>query len=186
MKDDFQLNNGVLTIQAGTQIIGIQEFFGRDDIAQVVLPESVTVIDVAAFGECPNLRYINFPKNLKIIGEGAFLNCVCLKKADLPSGLVEIRDMAFFGTGIKKVSVPDSVVAIGEGAFWDCQNITSADILNPDTHIGVDAFGCCYHLTEGFIAPGFPQEDNCFILCFGVPVRKNTPQTLQIGLRNSY
>lgn len=160
MKDDFQLNNGVLIIGPGTKKIGSQAFFEREDILEVILPESVTEIDVAAFGECYNLMHINFPEGLKTIREGAFLNCIRLKKVELPNSLREIHDMAFLGTGIVRVSVPESVVYIGENAFWDCQNIKRADVLNPEAYIGANAFGCCYYLTEGFIAPGFPQKDN--------------------------
>lgn len=159
MNDDFQLNNGVLTIKSGTQIIRSQAFFEREDILEVVLPESVEEIDMAAFGECYNLKHINFPERLKTIKEGAFLNCIRLKETNLPNGLREIRDMAFLGTGIVRISVPESVVYIGENAFWDCQNLISVEVLNPKAYIGANAFGYCYNLMEGFIAPGFPQED---------------------------
>ena len=43
--------------------------------AHVIIPKSVTSIDVFAFTGCTNLTTITLPKGVKSIGDSAFHNC---------------------------------------------------------------------------------------------------------------
>lgn len=182
MTEDFQLCDGVLTV-SGVSYLKSQQFAGRDDIVKVVigegtgffeeevfaecenleeavLPETLVSIGVAVFTSCPKLSRVNIPKSVKSIEEGAFLDCGGLKEISLPDTLEEICDLAFQSSGLEHITVPASVKRIGEEAFFDCPSLKSADVLGPSTLIGPDAFGSCYSLVSGYIAPGFPPEDS--------------------------
>ena len=182
MKSDFNISDGVLCISDGVIELEDQQFAERDDFRKVVLPDTLRIlgtevfsccneleevvfpetlqaIGVADFAYCPKLAKVKLPEALRSIGEGAFLGCESLRNVVLPDSLEEICDMAFFETAIEKISVPASVKSIGESAFWSCENLRRADVLGKDTFIDSDAFGSCYELAEGYIAPGFPQQD---------------------------
>ena len=57
------------------EAIGERAFFGRNDIASVVLPEGVTSIGWFAFSGCVSLQSVTVPQSVATIGYGAFENC---------------------------------------------------------------------------------------------------------------
>lgn len=183
MKKDFRITDGVLYVNDGVTELADQQFAERGDfrklvlpdslrimgtevfsccgeLEEIVLPESLKFISIAAFAYCPSLVKLKLPKELRSVGEGAFLECDNYRDFTLPDGLEEICDMAFWGTGIEKVLVPASVKRIGDSAFWSCDNLRHADVTGRDTLICSDAFGSCYNLAEGYIAPGFPDDNS--------------------------
>ena len=106
---------------------------------EVVLPETIKVIENRAFYECQDLEKINFPKSLTDIGRGAFSNCHSLSSLTIPStigfdaeafyscsnlktvklkeGQLIIPDASFAFCGIEDLYLPDSLYAISETAF---------------------------------------------------------------------
>lgn len=50
-------------------------FSGREDLEEIVLPESVKRIGRYAFYNCRNLRKITFHSNIQDVGSGAFTGC---------------------------------------------------------------------------------------------------------------
>lgn len=183
MTEAFEIQNGILTVCDGVTELTDALFAGREDIESVYLPDSVRILGMELFAECPSLKSVRLPSCLRdispalfaecpalcdidipetvvSIGEGAFLNCSSLRAVTLPHGLCEICDMAFWGTGLESVSIPESVQSIGESAFWSCEALTKACVLCHDTRIGENAFGSCYRLIEGYIAPGYPEKSD--------------------------
>lgn len=181
MTGDFQLADGVLRISDGTRYLKSQQFAGREDITEVFIPGSVgfmeeevfaecrnleTVhlpsglvnIGVAAFTSCEKLQSISIPQSVKAVEDGAFLSCEALREVFLPEKLETISALAFQETGLETVSVPAGVREIGEEAFFGCPSLRRADVLGKNTRICLNAFGSSYSLTEGYIAPGFPDE----------------------------
>lgn len=183
MTNDFQLIDGTLSFRPGTQYVKSQSFSQRDDIERVILPEGLGFMEDEAFVECPNLREvhmpegiisvgvavfanctalekINIPSSVKSIEDGAFLFCESLRQITLPEGLDEIAQLSFQGSGLERVTIPASVKNLGEEAFFECSNLRHADVLGKDTQIGLNAFGCNYLLTEGYIAPGYSIDNS--------------------------
>lgn len=183
MKKDFKISDGVLYVNDGVTELADQQFAERGDFRKLVLPDSLRImgtevfsccgeleevilpgslkfISIAAFAYCPSLVKLKLPSALESIGEGAFLECENYRDFTLPDGLTEICDMAFWGTGVEKVYVPKSVRRIGDSAFWSCENLRHVDVQGADTVICSDAFGSCYNLAEGYIAPGFPDDSS--------------------------
>ena len=147
-------------VPEGTTAIGNEAFTGCTALQEVILPNTLTAIGAAAFAGCERLSNIELPAALLIIGEGAFLDCAALHRINLPQGLHAIEPMAFWNSGLYAVEVPESVVRIGESAFWTCENLRRANVLGRNTVIEKNAFGSNYALIEGYMAPGYPNEDS--------------------------
>ena len=183
MKKDFKISDGVLYVNDGVTELADQRFAERGDFRKIVLPDSLRImgmevfsccgeleeailpdslkfISIAAFAYCPSLVKLKLPSALKSIGEGAFLECENYRDFILPDGLTDICDMAFWGTGAERIRIPKSVKRIGDSAFWACENLQRIDVMGEDTVICADAFGSCYELAEGYIAPGFPEDNS--------------------------
>ena len=181
MTNALEVSEGLLIIPEGVTEIRDGEFAGRGDIVSAILPDSLRFMDMEAFCECPELKSVRLPASLgsispacfaecpklcdialppalESIGEGAFLNCASLRSIAFPDTLRSIGDLSFWGTGLETVSIPAGVRSIGEQAFWSCEELRRADVNGKDTLIAGDAFGSCYKLIEGFIAPGYPPE----------------------------
>jgi len=175
--------DGTLVIPQGLEQIPESACAGRDDIERIILPQTVYSIGPEAFAECTELKEIVFPnsflhvsaasflnctalsrvtlsRDLQSINEGAFLGCTSLKTIVLPDTLQSIGEMAFWNSGLEEIAIPVNVQTIGENAFWDCADLHRIDILGADTHIGSNAFGNCPMLKEGFVAPGYPDDDS--------------------------
>ncbi len=140
--------------------IGPEAFSGCTSLMVAQLPASIQEIGPGAFADCAALHTVTLPDSLQEIADGAFLYCGALRELSLPQSLRRIGYAAFQGTGLTEVRLPPSVTEIGENAFWECNAITSAEVPNREAQIGPGAFGCCYLLTRGYIAPGYPNQTN--------------------------
>ncbi len=181
MTSALAADNGLLTVPEGTRTLPDEAFAGREDIVRAVLPASVERFGEEVFSGCVNLREVALPAGLRELGPAAFVNCAALETAELPPGLESVGDgaflycaalrkltlpetlrrigaMAFWGSGLEEVSVPAAVEEIGESAFWDCAALRRADVLGGGARIGENAFGSCWSLTEGYMAPGYPER----------------------------
>ena len=152
-------DDGVLHFPVGEPTVPQEFMTGSTDLTELILPEGVLFIGAAAFAECSNLRRVVLPSTLRAINYGAFLYCSSLTQIQFPEGLEEIQETAFWGCGFRRVVIPESVRFVGEHAFWENENLVHADVLNPDARLEKDVFGSCYHLTEGYIAPGYPPDE---------------------------
>ncbi|MBQ9117421.1 MAG: leucine-rich repeat protein [Clostridia bacterium] len=106
-----------INVPTGVAAIGAEAFKGLG-VFDITLPESLIVIERAAFEGCSRLRSINFPEGLYCIEDGAFRGCKGLRALKLPESLAVIGAEAFYDcSGIEKPSLSDSV-EIGEKAFF--------------------------------------------------------------------
>lgn len=92
-------------------------FMGCNKIKSVVIPDSVTLIDIYSFSGCSALESVSLGSGVKRIGMAAFENCSSLTEISLPSGLETIGDSAFENTAITSIHVPAQVREIGMFAF---------------------------------------------------------------------
>jgi hypothetical protein len=152
--------------------IGNGAFWGCRDLISVTIPNSVTIIEDFAFGEC-GLISITIPNSVSFIGEGNFdgtpwyenqpdgliyLGKVLYKyKGSMPhgtnvsieEGTLGIAGGAFKGcSGLTSVTIPNSVTSIGGRAFSNCSGLTSLTIPNSVTSIGELSFLGCSGLTS--------------------------------------
>ena len=110
----------LLIIPEGTTTIGKNAYTGTN-YKCVVIPDSVTSIDYAAFYNCTGLTSIMIPDSVTSIGSSAFENC----------------------SSLTSITIPDSVTSIGSCAFFECSSLTSITIGNGVTYISDDVFNRC-------------------------------------------
>lgn len=135
--------------------IGSEAFSGCARLREISLPPMLRELSPAVFLDCEVLERVEMPEGLLEIGEGAFVNCGALREISFPSSLRRIDAMAFWGCGLESVTVPASVESVEENAFWECESLREANVLGRATAVGDNAFGSCYNLTRGYIAPGY-------------------------------
>ena len=97
-------------------------------VERIVLPDSVTEIDMSTF-MFMGLREIELSPNLTIIPEYAFSKCSKLEHIKIPEGVTEIKSEAFSGcTSLASVTLPQSLRRIGAHAFTDCPSLTEITV----------------------------------------------------------
>jgi BspA type Leucine rich repeat region (6 copies) len=115
---DFTTNNGAITITQYTGpggvvtipnttngypivSIGYASFFSYQSLNGVIIPNTVTNIDDAAFAWCANMTNINIPNSVINIGYETFFGC----------------------SGLTSVTIPGTVTSIGDEAFENCSKL---------------------------------------------------------------
>lgn len=84
-----------------------REFFGLNDLVEVVLPPTLFEIGFQCFSECKNLKTVFIQSGLKTIKGKAFEDCNSLTGINIPDSIKYIGDDAFRGCNIN-VTVPKS------------------------------------------------------------------------------
>ncbi len=92
-------------------------------------PNSVSVIDYAAFWGCLDLTEIIIPKTITDIGFSAFEGCVGLSRVEIPNTISRINPSVFQGCcNLKAIFIPESVNEIREYAFLRCSNLERIEV----------------------------------------------------------
>ena len=144
--------------------------FYSSTMTSVVIPDTVTNIDVTAFADCTSLVSVKLPASLKTIGWGAFADCPKLSEIILPTGLVSVAQHAFVGcVSLESVSFPEGTKCIADRVFTSkdsflsprttyscdpCTNLTSVVIPSSVTNIGYGAFSECTGLRTAVVGGG--------------------------------
>ena len=129
--------------------IGRQAFYKSNELASVVIPNSVTFIDEGAFESCPNLTTVNIPNGITTISSTTFNGCSSLSSITIPNSVTTIGNSAFYGCStLTSINIPNNVTTIGSSAFGGCSGLTSVSIPNSVTTIWGHAFRDCSNLTS--------------------------------------
>ena len=67
------MKNTAIPIPEGTVLIRSREYEGREDLLQLVIPDTVREIGPSAFADCINLEYVRLPAGLTRIRKSLFL-----------------------------------------------------------------------------------------------------------------
>ena len=120
-----------INVPTGVAAIGAEAFKGMG-VFDVTLPESLIVIERAAFEGCARLRSISFSEGLYCIEEGAFRGCKGLRTLKLPESLAVIGAEAFCNcSGIEKPTLEASV-EIGEKAFYGTKGSEAMPVVREE------------------------------------------------------
>lgn len=148
----------------GVVIDGIHSFALADmtKLEILVLPDSITYIEDAAFDECRNLTSITIGSNLERVEYCAFEDLENLKEvhiSDIAAWCKISFERAFYtnplyytdnlylnGELVTKLIIPEGVTDIGDYAFSGCDFLTNVSIPNSVVSIGIDAFDGCSNL----------------------------------------
>ena len=104
-------------------------YAGGKLVTDLVVPASVTSVDVNAFMGCDSIESVAFAGDNVEIGGGAFVRCSSLVSVDF-SG-IKVITSAFSDTGLKEVVIPESVVSINEYAFGSCEDLEKVIFEDP-------------------------------------------------------
>lgn len=119
--------------------------FRDTEIEEVILPESLQVIEPYAFAYCKKLANVEFKDGLQKIDEAAFWDCESLEAVEFPETLTEIGKWAFGFSGLKEIYIPVSMETIGRGAFGRVSTEFTEFGISPDNpYFSIDTVGNLY------------------------------------------
>lgn len=133
---DFKKQCWVISFDKDITIIGDKAFLSCADLTQVVLPDSVRIIESQAFCGCYRMKDIPKAKNVTYYGFAAFQSC----------------------NSLSSINIPDSVETIRGFVFYNCKRIQSVTIPNSVKLIGLRAFSNGLHLTEVYCKAIIPPS----------------------------
>lgn len=117
---------------------------------EIVLPDSLKIIDRTAFAHCKYLEKINFPEKLRYIGRLAFYGCDSLKELRLDCPALTLATEALYGcTELKSVQL--KVKEIGERSLAACENLENIILEDGIERISYQAFKGCNSLPELYV-----------------------------------
>jgi hypothetical protein len=123
---DYNGDAAKVTVPDGVKVVS-SAFRGNTTVTEVVLPDSVTVVNDRAFSSCEALEKVTLGKGVTALGEAAFLGCAKLQELVLPAGVKSVGASAFYKcTALKTVTLPASLETVGSSAFSGC---TALDVV---------------------------------------------------------
>jgi hypothetical protein len=106
-----------VVVERGVTSLGRDAFNGCRNLAEVILPDTLTRIGECAF-QGTALTNIAIPESVSEFGYQAFEGCQALSSVNLPGGLTEIPNNLFKAcTNLTSIEIPEGVTRIGTGAF---------------------------------------------------------------------
>ena len=113
---------------------------GSTAYTEIVLPDTLKIIDHNAFSNCDTLEKINFPAELEYIGACAFVQSG-IKDVDIDCPSLNIGKAAFSSCEVQKLNV--NAPYIGENAFMGCHSLSEVTLGEKVDTIAVRAFAQC-------------------------------------------
>lgn len=129
--DAFKVKNNVSEVVIPDSIlyIGDYAFFGCSYLKKVVMSDSVETLGIGAFDSCVALESVTLSAKIKVIPEFAFRDCAALAAVTFSASVEEIGAAAFRDcVAIKELVIPDSVKVIGDCAFYGCTALEKATL----------------------------------------------------------
>ena len=126
--------------------IGTMSFMALYNTEEIIIPNSVTIIDEMAFQLSQSLIKITLGDSLQEIGNYAFMYVPGLKEIIIPNSVKKIGMGAFSGSALRKLELSSSLESIGNGAFTYLET-TELTIPSSVTSIGDQAFAFSKKLT---------------------------------------
>ena len=131
------------------KVIDSIAFYKKNNIVQVVLPDSIEKISYKAFYQCSELKEVVLGNGLLTIEEQAFRECGKLSNMIIPDSVTNIGAEMFYGcSSLTSVTIGNGVTNIGDSAFYGCSSLTSVTIPYSVTSIGYKAFSGCDKLIK--------------------------------------
>lgn len=125
-----ELIDGTITnliIPQGTVSIRGGVCQGLEDLENVYIPESVSLIDDSAFAGCTSLVTVEIDENIGIqtLPESMFEDCSSLENFVIPPNIEVLGDFLFKNcTSLETVTIPANIVILGTDIFDNCSALT--------------------------------------------------------------
>lgn len=123
----------------GTKAIGEYAFQGNEYIENVVLPDSLLIIEDSAFAGCTKLKSIEIPDSTLIVGDSAFSYCRSLSQVALSKNVYYLGANAFSETSIEEIALPETLHYLGDEAFA-LSGIKKVSFAGTPRYIGWEIF----------------------------------------------
>ncbi len=109
----------------GLEIICERAFDGCNNLANIVLPNTLTTIGIAAFMDCKNITTVNIPNSVVTIGNDAYRYCSMLRTLTIGSGVTNLEEYIFGDCDtLTSVTIPDNVLRISVRLFVECDSLS--------------------------------------------------------------
>ena len=119
-------------------------FSGNTRLSSIVIPNTISYIDMGSFEGCTSLKNVTIPSSVDEIKFNAFGDCISLETIVIPSGVKSIDGSVFCGcTSLKNISIPTSVTSIGSYAFEGCTSLVTLTIPGSIKTIESNLFSGC-------------------------------------------
>lgn len=150
-----------VNLSNGLNEIGAWAFMGCISLKSIDIPDSVHIIDRAAFYGS-GIEHFIIPENVEEINREAFAECEKLISVSLPQNLSTVSRGVFFGCkNLKSIAIPNTVNEIGRSAFDNCTGLTEINIPDSVYSIGMDAFNGCSNLNKIKMSKNIMYIDEC-------------------------
>lgn len=135
------------TIDGKTVVeIANNAFENNTTVTKVVVPSTVTVINVAAFQSTQNLKEVRLSKNLTELSDKAFFNSG-IESIRIPSGVTDIVDSCFENCPLlETVTFSKGLKTLGENAFKSCISLKTVVLPDGLESLGGSTFEGCINL----------------------------------------
>ncbi len=144
-----------LVIPNSINVLNTKAFYNCNKVASLQLPNATTTVGDYVFAKCSSLTEVVLPEGLTFTGKGEFMDCAALSSVSIPSTMQIIGDETFKNCKeIRQVELPDSVTSIGKGAFEGCTGLYKIRYSENLTVIKDRAFMNCINL----ISNVFPES----------------------------
>ncbi|MCH5163420.1 MAG: leucine-rich repeat domain-containing protein [Clostridiales bacterium] len=116
-------NNSKIPADGSVTIIGENAFNGRTSLTEIIIPDSVKIIQERAFLNCSSLTKISM-NCVTEIGSYAFFGCNSLTVFTIPQGVTLIDYNTFYlCSNLSKITIPVSVSRFRSIVFTSCINL---------------------------------------------------------------
>ena len=89
---------------------------------------NVTTIPKGMFSVWEDLSSITLPDSITLIDTAAFYSCTSLSSVVIPEGVTQIKEETFCGSGLKTVTLHEGVEVVNARAFSYCSNLTTVEV----------------------------------------------------------
>ncbi|MDE6442324.1 MAG: leucine-rich repeat domain-containing protein [Clostridia bacterium] len=164
-----------------TRIEGIASYgqiyvFDDAEITDIIIPEGVTYIGIAAFVNCNSLKSVTIPESVTSIDRQAFYKSG--NALDITVSNATIYGEAFYECNLNNVTVGNGATSIGSEAFYKC-SIKNAVIGTGITNFGIGVFRECSGM-ESVTVPFIKRQSDNYNYSFGYNWFNNkVPSTLK-------
>lgn len=139
-----------VVLPESVEIIEKYAFYANKIITSLTMGDNVVEIKERALSECDNLQEVHFSVKLEILGDYVFCgtNQNAFTVLDIPDSVTYIGSYAFSYTLIQTFTVPAGVTVLEGALFSSCGNLESVVIHEGVTDIEGYAFQLCSALKD--------------------------------------
>ena len=155
-----EISPSVAILPETVEILDGAAYYGIRAIEKVVIPKNVRVLRSAFNGMAGLRKATILTDKLTEIGDDAFYWCSALEEVNIPGKITRIGVGAFFwNLRLRKINIPSTVTRIEKHAF-DSAPLDSIDIPAGVTFIGRNAFWNNRNLQKVYSRPAIPPVTN--------------------------